>query len=75
AQDLLRALVEGAGLDKDHIRRIRVRDRHAFVAVRKDDATRAIEKLNNTAIADKATVTVELARERGGADEASDTPT
>ncbi len=71
AQDLLRALVEGAGIDKDTIRRIRVRDRHAFVAVLKEDAARAIEKLHNTPIAEKATVSVELARERPGSEDAA----
>jgi ATP-dependent RNA helicase DeaD len=64
AQDVLRALVEQAGLDKDHVRRIRVRDRHTFAGVRKDDAERAIAALNGNAIAGKSAVTVELARER-----------
>jgi ATP-dependent RNA helicase DeaD len=73
AQDLLQALVEGAGLDKDTIRRIRVRDRHAFVAVRKEDAARAIEKLHNTPMGQKPTVSVELARERPGSEEPAGT--
>ncbi len=64
AQDLLRSLVELAGLDKDHVRRIRVRDRHAFVAVRRDDAAKAIASLNGQGIAGKPAVNVELARER-----------
>lgn len=64
AQDVLRALVEQAGLDKDHVRRIRVRDRHTFVGVRKDDAERAIGRLNGSSIAGKPSVNVELARER-----------
>jgi ATP-dependent RNA helicase DeaD len=64
AQDVLRALVEQAGLDKDHVRRIRVRDRHTFAGVRKDDAERAIAALNGSAIAGKPSVNVELARER-----------
>lgn len=65
AQDLLKALVETAGLEKDHVRRIRVRDRHSFVAVRKDDATRAIDAVKGTTIGQKSGVAIELARERG----------
>ena len=64
AQDLLRALVEVAGIDKHTIRRIRVRDRHAFIAVRKADAANAIARLHGTNLAGR-TLTVELARERG----------
>jgi ATP-dependent RNA helicase DeaD len=70
AQDLLRSLVEQGGVDKDHIRRIRVRDRHAFVAIRKDQAEQAIVRLNGSEIAGKAAVVVELARERAGTDDA-----
>ncbi len=69
AQDLLKALVD-AGIDKDHVRRIRVRDRHAFVAVLSADAARATAELNGRAIAGKSAVTVELARERS--DDAKD---
>ena len=65
AQDLLRVLVEVAGLDKHTIRRIRVRDRHAFISVRKADAATAIAKLHGTALAGR-TLTVEVARERSG---------
>ena len=61
ANDLLRALVETAGIDKDTVRRIRVRDRHAFVGVRKTDADAAIAKLHGTTLAGK-TVAVEIAR-------------
>lgn len=64
AQDVLRALTETASVDKDHIRRIRVRDRHAFVAIRRDQAERAIAELNGKAIGAKPSVLVELARER-----------
>ena len=71
AQDILRAIVEGGGVDKDHIRRIRVRDRHAFVAIRKDQAEQAIKRLNGAAIAGKPSVLVELARDRTSVDEAS----
>jgi ATP-dependent RNA helicase DeaD len=65
AQDLLRALVEVAGLDKTTVRRIRVRDRHAFISIRKSDVESAIAKLHGTELAGR-TLTVELARERGG---------
>lgn len=71
AQDVLRALVETAGLDKDHIRRIRVRDRHTFVGIRRDDADKAIAGLSGATIASKTGVNVELARERP-TDEMSD---
>lgn len=75
AQDVLRALTENATVDKDHIRRIRVRDRHAFVAIRRDQAERAIAELNGKTIGAKAAVLVELARERAsdiGADASAD---
>ncbi|MBL9026691.1 MAG: DEAD/DEAH box helicase [Myxococcales bacterium] len=68
AQDVLRALVETAGLDKDHIRRIRVRDRHTFVGVRRDDAEKAIAGLSGSTIGTKSSVNVELARERSADD-------
>ena len=68
AQDILRALVETVGLDKDHIRRIRVRDRHTFVGVRRDDADKAIAGLSGSTIGSKSSVNVELARERSGDD-------
>jgi ATP-dependent RNA helicase DeaD len=74
AHDLLDALVEGAGLDKDHIHRIRVRDRHAFVAVRKTDVERAITRLHGTTIGGKAGTTVEVARERSEARDSASGP-
>jgi ATP-dependent RNA helicase DeaD len=71
AQDLLKCLVDTAGLDKDNVRRIRVRDRHAFVAVRKQDAEGAIAKLAGQQLFGKASVLVEIAREqRMGAESA-----
>ncbi len=69
AQDILRVLLEEGGVDKDHIRRIRVRDRHAFVAIRKDQVDRVVSRLNGKPIAGKASVVVELARERSGLDD------
>jgi ATP-dependent RNA helicase DeaD len=42
AADLQRMLLERAGLSKDNIKRIRVRERNAFLSVRKADAERAI---------------------------------
>ena len=74
AQDLLRVLIEVAGVNKDNVRRIRVRDRHAFVAVRREEATRAAGQLNGSSIAGKAGVTVELARERPPEDPPQDVP-
>jgi ATP-dependent RNA helicase DeaD len=64
AQDLLKCLVDTAGLDKDNVRRIRVRDRHAFVAVRKEDAEGAIAKLAGQQLFGKPSVLVEVAREQ-----------
>ena len=64
AQDLLRALVEQAGIDKDNVKRIRVRDRHTFVAVRKEDAQGAISKLSGQPLCGKASVLVEIARDQ-----------
>jgi ATP-dependent RNA helicase DeaD len=64
AQDIARTLCEVAGLANEHIQRIRVRDRHTFVTVRKDDADRAIASLHRTTIAGRPDVTVEVARPR-----------
>ena len=44
--DLLRLFETQAGLGKDTLGRIRIRDRHAFVSVPKERAEEAITKLN-----------------------------
>jgi ATP-dependent RNA helicase DeaD len=75
AADFLRLLTERAGIDKLSIRRIRVRERNAFVSVRKDDVAKAVAALTGATIAGKIAA-AELARERGEDDAATlDTPT
>ncbi len=69
AADLQRALVEQASLERDTIGRIRVRERNAFVSVRREHLDRAIAALTGLTVGEKTT-TAELARGRGGADEA-----
>jgi len=51
AADFLRLLTERAGIDKLSIRRIRVRERNAFVSVRKDDVAKAVAALTGATIA------------------------
>ena len=63
AADFLRLLTERAGIDKLSIRRIRVRERNAFVSVRKDDVAKAVAALTGATIAGKIAA-AELARER-----------
>jgi ATP-dependent RNA helicase DeaD len=65
AADVQRALQEGAALDKNDIARIRVRDRHTFVSVRKSVHTRALAALSAATIAGRV-ATAEVARERRG---------
>jgi ATP-dependent RNA helicase DeaD len=76
AADFQRILTERAGIDKAFVRRIRVRERNAFVSVRKDDLAKAIEALTGATIAGKVAA-AEQARERGaegeGAPEAART--
>ena len=73
AADLVRAL-EKAGLPKDSVQRVRVRERHAFLTVRKEDEERALAALNGTVISGR-TASAERARERGGpVAPSSDTP-
>ena len=73
AADFLRLLTERAGIDKLSIRRIRVRERNAFVSVRKDDVVKAVAALTGATIAGKI-ASAELARERDD-DAVLDTPT
>ena len=69
AGDLARALTEAEGaIARDDVRRIRVRDRHSFVAVRKADLERAVALLRAATIGGK-NPTAEPARERPGNDE------
>jgi ATP-dependent RNA helicase DeaD len=64
ASDFQRLLVERAGLGRSSVQRIRVRERNAFVSVRKDELNKALAALHGAAIAGK-TATAEQARERG----------
>ena len=63
AADFQRLLTERAGIDKQSIRRIRVRERNAFVSVRKEDVVKAVAALTGATIAGKIAA-AEPARER-----------
>jgi ATP-dependent RNA helicase DeaD len=67
AADYQRTLTERAGLDRAHVRRIRVRERNAFVSVRRDDLARALAALNGASLAGKQAM-AEQARDRGEAE-------
>jgi ATP-dependent RNA helicase DeaD len=62
ASDLVRVL-EKAGLSKESVQRVRVRERHAFLTVRKEDEERALAALSGQTIAGRVVV-AERARER-----------
>ncbi len=62
AADLVRVL-EKAGLSKESVQRVRVRERHAFLTVRKEDEERALAALSGQTIAGRV-VAAERARER-----------
>jgi len=72
ASDLVRVL-EKAGLSKESVQRVRVRERHAFLTVRKDDEERALAALTSAPIAGRS-VTAERARERTPFPEGGGTP-
>jgi len=72
ASDLVRAL-EKAGLSKDSVQRVRVRERHAFLSVRKEDEERALAALNGATIGTRIAA-AERARERAGAPDAPGEP-
>ncbi|KYF64345.1 hypothetical protein BE11_36775 [Sorangium cellulosum] len=63
AADFQRVLVERAGMAKGDIRRIRVRERNAFVSVPKAELARVVGALNGATIAGKE-ARAEQARER-----------
>lgn len=63
AADFQRVLIEQAGMSKGDIRRIRVRERNAFVSVPKADLARVVAALNGATIAGKE-ARAEQARER-----------
>jgi ATP-dependent RNA helicase DeaD len=62
-EDLQRLLVERAQLADSDVGHIRLRDRIAFVGIRKEHAERAIKALIGTVVGDR-TLNAELARER-----------
>jgi ATP-dependent RNA helicase DeaD len=64
AADFQRVLTERGGIDRADVRRIRVRERNAFVSVRKDDLAKALAALGGASVAGKVAI-AEQARERG----------
>ncbi|WP_438020665.1 DEAD/DEAH box helicase [Sorangium sp. So ce315] len=68
AADFQRVLVERAGMAKGDIRRIRVRERNAFVSVPKAELARVVGALNGATIAGKE-ARAEQARERASSAE------
>ncbi len=69
AADLLRAIEERGGVDKDDVRRIRVRERNAFVSVRKAALAAVIQALSGATIAGKPAQAEEARRTGAGDDE------
>jgi ATP-dependent RNA helicase DeaD len=63
AADLQNLLAERAGIERESVRRVRVRDRHSFVSVRKTDVEKAIAGLSGAVLGGR-TVNAEVARER-----------
>jgi ATP-dependent RNA helicase DeaD len=63
--DIQELLVDHIGLDKDDVKRIRVRERNAFISVRKSEAQRAIEGISKASWGNRS-LTAEIARERPG---------
>ncbi len=61
--DLQQLLVDHIGIDKDDVKRIRVRERNAFISVRKAEAQRAIEGISKASWGNRP-LTAEIARER-----------
>ena len=64
AGDFQRILTERAGLDRAAVQRIRVRERNAFVSVRRGELEQALAALTGATIAGKIAA-AEPARERG----------
>ena len=68
AADLQALLLDQIGLDKADVKRIRVRERNAFVSVRRTELARAVAGLSGATLAGR-TVMAEPARERGAGGE------
>jgi ATP-dependent RNA helicase DeaD len=62
--DILRVLSEGAGLDKQTVGRIKIRDRHTFVGLPEESLDEAIEALRGLDIDEEREVVVERARDQ-----------
>ncbi len=69
ASDYQGILTERAGIDRANVRRIRVRERNAFVSVRREDLGRALAALNGATLAGRVAM-AEQARDRAGEGEA-----
>lgn len=65
SSDLQELLVDHIGLGKDDVKRIRVRERNAFISVRKSEAQRAIDGISKASWGNRS-LTAEIARERPG---------
>jgi ATP-dependent RNA helicase DeaD len=72
AADVARVLTERAGMASEDVKRIRVRERNAFVSVHKDDVAKVIAALSGAPLGNK-TALAELARQ-GASDEAAEGP-
>ncbi|MFO0758676.1 MAG: DbpA RNA binding domain-containing protein [Byssovorax sp.] len=72
ASDFQRLLTEGAGIDKAYVRRIRVRDRNAFVSVRREDLDKALAALTGVTIGGKVASAEPRAAQQGDADATDD---
>jgi ATP-dependent RNA helicase DeaD len=75
AADLQELLLDHLGIDKDDVKRIRVRERNAFVSIRRTEAQRAIDGISKASWGNRP-LTAEIARERpsnGGVDADADT--
>jgi len=65
ASDFQRVLTDRGGMERADVRRIRVRERNAFVSVRRTELAKAISALSGATIAGRP-VTAEQARDRAG---------
>jgi len=68
ASDIQTLLLDSVGLDKSDVKRIRVRERNAFVSVRRAQLERAVAGLSGATLAGRS-VMAEPARERGAGSE------
>lgn len=64
ASDFQRVLEEQAGIARSAVQRIRVRERNAFVSVRREDLAKALAAFSGATISGRV-ATAEPARERG----------